>query len=171
MEYKLKLIDSSIITDDIYEMYQDIPAEEIGSNNRFKGISKDEFAKIMNECILEKNKINPELNTTTNRYIYYVDNKPIGELGIRTLLNEFWINRGSQIFYKIRLSERNKGYGNKLLELALKECKSLGFKRVRINCDDNNLPSKKVILKNGGMIDIKSYKTSTGYSSSYIIEI
>lgn len=56
-----------------------------------------------------------------------------------------------------------------MLELALNECKKIGMKQVRINCDDNNLSSKRVIEKNGGNVDIKSYKTQTGTSSSYII--
>lgn len=171
MEYKLKLVDSSVLTDDIYEMYQDIPSEEIGSSNKLKGKTKEEFKNIINEFILEQSVVNHSLNTTTNRYIFYVNNKPIGELGIRTTLNEFWINKGSQLFYKIRLSERGKGYGNKLLEMALEESEKMGFKKVRINCDDNNIISKKIILKNGGKIDIKSYKTSTGYSSSYVIDL
>ncbi len=42
---------------------------------------------------------------------------------------------------------------------------------MRINCDDNNIASKKVILKNGGIVDIKNYKTKDGSSSSYIINL
>lgn len=98
-------------------------------------------------------------------------NKLIGEVGIRTTLNDFWINKGSQIYYKIRLSERNKGYGNTILFLALKEAKKLGLKKIRINCNDKNIFSKKIIIKNGGVVDIKSYKTNDGFSSSYIIDL
>ena len=58
-----------------------------------------------------------------------------------------------------------------MLQLALIQCKKLGMKKVRINCDDNNVASIKVIKNNGGMLDIKSYKTNNGYSSSYIIDI
>ena len=31
--------------------------------------------------------------------------------------------------------------------------------------------SKKIIIKNGGVVDIKSYKTNEGFSSSYIIDL
>lgn len=74
-------------------------------------------------------------------------NNPIGELGIRTTLNDFWLNRGSQIFYKILPQYRNKGYGTIMLNLALEKCKEFGFKTIRINCDDKNIASKKIIEK------------------------
>lgn len=156
---------------DLYDMYQDIPALEIGSSNKIKGISYDAFLIKYKEYIDEEKKINEILNTTTKRFILKSKNKLIGEVGIRTTLNDFWINKGSQIYYKIRLSERNKGYGNTILFLALKEAKKLGFKKIRINCNDKNIFSKKIIIKNGGIVDIKSYRTNDGFSSSYIIDL
>ena len=93
-----------------YEMYQDIPEVEIGSENPLYGKNYDDFQQYLNQCIEEETNENINFyNTTTNRYIYYDNTYPIGEVGIRTSLNDFWINRGSQIFYKIRLSEREKG--------------------------------------------------------------
>jgi predicted acetyltransferase len=159
------------IRNDVYDMYQDIPKYELGSTNPFYGLTFEEYVNIIPTIKREETIIDNKLNTTTNRYIFYIDNKPIGELGIRTTLNDFWINKGSQIFYKIRLSERNKKYGNKILELGLKECKKLGMKQVRINCDDSNEASKKVIINNRGKLDIVSYKTNDGTSSSYIIDL
>ena len=159
-----------IINEELYEMYQDIPAYEIGSRNELSDISFKEFMDKCDEYIKEESIINKKLNTTTKRFILY-DNKPIGELGIRTTLSDFWINNGSQIYYKIRKSERGKGYGNIILKLGLLEARKLGFNKVRINCDDKNIKSKKIILKNGGILDIKSYKTEYGTSSSYIIKI
>lgn len=156
---------------ELYEMYQDIPKEEIGSTNKMNGISYGDFKEKCNEFINEETIENTEIHTTTSRFILYDNNKPIGEVGIRTTLNDFWKNKGSQIYYKIRKSERKKGYGNIILELALIEAKKLGFNKVRINCDDNNIASKKVILKNGGIVDIKKYKTKDGSSSSYIINL
>ena len=159
------------VNKNLYEMYQDIPRKEIGSSNELNGISYEDFILKCNELIKEEKIINKDLNTTTNRYILYDNSIPIGEVGIRTTLNDFWKDKGSQIYYKIRKSYREKGYGNKILELALIEAKKLGFDKVRINCDDNNIKSRKIIIKNGGIIDIESYKTESGTSSSYIIEV
>lgn len=159
------------INKDLYNMYQDIPKREIGSHNILYGLTYEEFKLKCFELIEEETIIKENLDTTTKRYILYDDNVPIGETGIRTTLNGFWVNYGSQIYYKIRSSYRNKGYGNIILKLALLEAKKLGFNKVRVNCNDNNIKSKKIILKNGGIIDIESYKTKYGTSSSYIIEV
>ena len=169
---KIKLVPfKELIGKDLYNMYQDIPENEVGSSNLLKGLTYKEFQNKVKEIVKEETIINEKLNTTTKKYILVDDKKLIGEVGIRTTLNDFWINKGSQIFYKIRLSKRNKGYGNIILKLALEEARKLGFKQIRINCDDKNIRSKKVILKNGGKPDIISYKTNDGTSTSYLIEI
>lgn len=159
------------INQEVYLMYQDIPKQEIGSTNICNGVSYEEFENICKEYVKEEKIINPELNTTTIRYILFTSGKPVGEVGIRTILNDFWINKGSQIFYKIKKSERGKGYGNIILNLALIEAKKLGFKQVRVNCNNQNIPSQKTIIKNGGKLDIKDYTTKEGISSSYIINL
>lgn len=172
MKNNIKLVPlKELVNEELYDMYQDFPKEEIGSINDYYGLSYDEFILKCREKINEEYVINEKINTKTKVFILIDNDKLIGEVGIRTTLNDFWINRGSQIYYKIRLSERNKEYGNVILKLALEEAKKLGFKQIRINCDDNNIPSKSVILKNGGVVDIKSYKTTNGTSSSYIIKI
>lgn len=173
MKYNnIKLIPlKECINEYLYDMYQDIPKEEVGSINKINGVDYDKFLKIINEYIKEEININPIINTTTLRYVLFVHDLPIGELGIRTTINEFWKNNGSQIYYKIRMSERGKGYGNIILKLGLQEAKRLGFNEVRINCDNNNIASKKVILNNGGKPNIINYKTENGYSTSYIINL
>ena len=156
----LKLIPiKDCISKDLYEMYQDIPIKEIGSTNKYKDISYELFL----EQIREEND--------TLKYILFVNDLPLGEIGIRKTINDFWLNKGSHIYYKIRYSERGKGYGSIILYLALKEAKKIGFKKIRINCDNKNIPSKKIILKNGGKKDIIDYKTEDGYSTSYLINI
>ena len=159
------------INKELYNMYQEMPKNEIGVSNIFYGISYNEFIMKSIPYTLEERIINKSINTKTKRYILFINNIPIGELGIRITLNDYWINKGSQIYYKIRKCERNKGYGNKILLLGLIEAKKLGFDKVRINCDDNNIASKKVIINNGGIIDIKSYKTKNGTSTSYVISL
>ena len=172
MKNNIKLVPlKDLICKELYQMYQDIPKGEIGSTNILNGVSYKEFIDICNKYIKEETIINKDINTTTKRYILCDNDKLIGEVGIRTTLNDFWVNKGSQIYYKIRLSERKKGYGNSILKFALIEAKKLGFKKIRINCSDNNIASKKVILKNKGILDINGYYTKEGISSSYIIKL
>ena len=161
MNYELKKINAKMGKKE-FEMYQDIPKEEVGSSNIIHGKSFEEFKNILKKYKNEEIEINKEINSTTNRYVFYVDGEPIGEIGIRTTLNNFWLEQGSQIFYKIRKSMRNKGYGTKMFEFALAECKKLGMKTVCLNCNDNNIASKRVIEKNGGKL-LFNYGKSSRY--------
>ena len=71
MECKLELINRNM-GKDVYLMYQDIPSEELGSTNKIKNCSIDKFYDIIEEFKKEETIINPDLNTTTNRYIFFV---------------------------------------------------------------------------------------------------
>lgn len=93
------------INKELYEMYQDILFKEIGSINKLKDIELEEFYNICKKYIKAEEFINEQLNTTTLRYILYNNKLPIGEVGIRNTINDYWKNQGSQIHYKIRLSE------------------------------------------------------------------
>lgn len=73
-----------------YEMYQDIPRIEVGSENPICGKNYSEFKKYIEQYIKDETIADSKLqDATTNRYVYYVDDYPIGEVGIRTSLNEF----------------------------------------------------------------------------------
>ena len=55
-------------------------------------------------------------------------------------------------YYRVRLSERHKGYGTKMLELGLDEFRKLGFKEVYGQSSAGNIGSAKVIENNGGIL-------------------
>ena len=73
----------------------------------------------------------------------------IGEIAIRHRLNEALERRGGHIGYGVRYSEWNRGYGTKMLALALEKAKELRISPVLITCNDDNLASASVIEKNG----------------------
>ena len=134
-----------------YEMYQDIPSKESGSTNKCYGVPYERFKDYLQKEIDRKiNNVTSE-DTPTITYVMYVDNKPVGIVCIRTEIDENWRKWSGNFYYKIRKSERNKGYGTKILELALKELKKLGFKEVYGQSSDGNIASAKVIEKNGGI--------------------
>lgn len=157
----LKKIDLSVEMPE-YQMYQDMPKEENGQINSLVGISYDDFKSQMNYYMKCEHEIDPKVESCTNRYIYYVNEKPVGEILVRTTINERYLNRSSQIYFKMRSSERNKGYATKMLELCLKECKKIGFDKVYLNCGNDNIPAKYVILNNGG-IKVKEHNNITRY--------
>ena len=87
-------------------------------------------------------------------HLWFVDGKKyIGTVLLRHQLNEDLLNIGGNITYEIRPSERGKGYGKKMLELALLEAKERGLDKVLVTCDEDNIASKKIIEANGGIQD------------------
>ena len=77
----------------------------------------------------------------------------LGAVNIRHYLNEELLKSGGHIGDGIRPSERRKGYGTKMIALALEECKKLGIKKVLMTCDKDNIASAKTIIKNGGVLE------------------
>lgn len=54
------------------------------------------------------------------------------------------------IGYDISPAYRNRGYGARILKLALKRASEIGIKKAIVNCEIDNIPSKKIIEKNNG---------------------
>ena len=77
----------------------------------------------------------------------------VGAVNVRHYLNDQLIIRSGHIGDGIRPSERGKGLGTKMVDLALKECDKLGIKRVLMCCDKDNIASAKTITKNGGILE------------------
>ncbi len=76
-----------------------------------------------------------------------------GAVNIRHWLTENLRIEGGHIGYGIRPSKRNKGYGTRILSLALEETAGMGISRVLVTCDKENVHSASVILRNGGELD------------------
>jgi len=89
--------------------------------------------------------------------LWLIDNENfIGEVGIRHELTPALLQYGGHIGYEIRWSESQKGYGTKMLAMALQFCKEeMGLGKVLITCDDDNIGSIKVIENNGGVLENK----------------
>ncbi len=77
----------------------------------------------------------------------------VGEVQIRHKLTKHLREIGGHIGYVIRPSKRKKGYGKKILALALKKAKLLGMRKVLVTCDATNIGSKKIIEANGGIFE------------------
>lgn len=94
---------------------------------------------------------------------WLIDNgEYIGGVAIRHELNENLKKFGGHIGYDIRPSQRGKGYGSKILELALPKAKELGITKVLVTCDATNIGSRKIIEKNGGVLENQVPNPETG---------
>ncbi len=81
------------------------------------------------------------------------DDKLVGIIDCRLRLSNFLLKYGGNIGYSILPNERRKGYAKEMLRLALEYYKKLGFHRVLITCDKNNVGSYKTIKSNGGILE------------------
>lgn len=79
------------------------------------------------------------------------DNKIVGMISIRLMLNKALEAFGGHIGYGIRPSERRKGYNKINLYLALKRCYELGIEKVYLDCDIDNPGSYKTMEALGGV--------------------
>lgn len=86
----------------------------------------------------------------------------IGRVTVRHRLTERLEKFDGHIGYDIRPSKRQQGYGTEILELVLPKVKGLGIERVLITCRESNIASRKIIEKNGGVLENIVHDTEAG---------
>lgn len=94
--------------------------------------------------------------TRTYFLVRISDDRIVGMINIRLVLNKRLCDYGGNIGYSIRPTERRKGYNKVNLYLALKVCQEYGIKEVLMDCDKDNLGSAKTIQSLGGIL-IREY--------------
>lgn len=77
----------------------------------------------------------------------------VGAVNIRHYLNEQLLAVDGHIGDGIRPSERRKGYGTKMVALAVIECQKLGIQNILMCCDKVNTASARTIINNGGVLE------------------
>jgi predicted acetyltransferase len=89
-------------------------------------------------------------------YFWIADGDPgevIGFCAIRHTLNAFLLDQGGHIGYSVRPARRGQGHATRALALALDRAAELGIDWTLVTCDDDNEPSRRTILSNGGVLE------------------
>ena len=77
----------------------------------------------------------------------------LGRINRRHHLNENLREIGGHIGYDIRPSERRRGHATAMLAAALPLVAALGVEKALVTCDVENTASRKVIERNGGVLE------------------
>ena len=78
----------------------------------------------------------------------------LGQTSIRPdLRTPYLMTYGGHVGYSIRPRRRRRGYGRRILELALERCREIGLERVLVTCDEDNVASRRIIEANGGRFE------------------
>jgi predicted acetyltransferase len=77
----------------------------------------------------------------------------LGRLSIRHELNEYLLRGGGNIGYEVRPRARRQGHATAMLAAALPRAAALGIDPARLDCEADNVASRRVIEKNGGVFE------------------
>jgi predicted acetyltransferase len=77
----------------------------------------------------------------------------IGRLSIRHRLTAHLLVDGGNLGYEVRPGARRRGHATAMLAAALPLAAALGIDPARVDCDAGNHASRRVIEKNGGVLD------------------
>ena len=101
----------------------------------------------------------------TSYFLIVCEEEVVGNICFRHELNSELEEFGGQIAYSIKPSAREKGYGFCALSLLLDMIKE----DVLIMCENNNIASNRIIIKNGGVLVEKVIKYGLSINK-YIIK-
>ena len=97
------------------------------------------------------------------------DKKMVGIICLRHELNDFFKDFG-HIGYSVRPSERRKGYATEMLRQILIIANQIGLQQVQLSCENDNIPSVRTILKNGGIYE-RSYQYRENPADVFIVRL
>lgn len=77
----------------------------------------------------------------------------LGRIGIRHRLTPALLEMGGHIGYDVRPSARRRGHATEMLRQALGIARELGIEPALVTCDVDNVGSRAVIERNGGVLE------------------
>jgi predicted acetyltransferase len=86
--------------------------------------------------------------------LWWVDGDEfLGRIGVRHRLTPTLLEAGGHIGYDVRPSARRRGHATRMLGEALAIARELGINPALITCDVDNVGSRTVIERNGGVLE------------------
>lgn len=112
----------------------------------------EEFCSYLDRVAAWKNEETvPDGKVASTFLVAVIDGKIAGRLSIRHELNEFLAQVGGHIGYGVAPEFRGQGVATYMLKYGLEFMRARGVEKVFISCHSENVPSRKIIEKCGGV--------------------
>lgn len=141
------------------------PTDENGFTNKYEGVSREEFEKVVLPRLINNSKgIDlPEQHVPGTEFFLWEDDEIVGLFRIRHELNDFLREGAGHIGYGIKKEHRGKGYATKGLALTIEKAREIIKEdEIYMSVHKDNPASLQVQLKNSAYIhheDDKEYYT------------
>ena len=86
-------------------------------------------------------------------YIALLEDTVVGIMHLRFELNAILLERGGHLGYSTHPNFQGLGIASCMVNFAKTVFKEKGLDKILITCHDDNLPSKKVIINHGGILE------------------
>jgi len=129
-----------------YLSLQDRPVETLCDPEQFARYVEELHAAMV---------VPPEQGWVPATLLWIVDDgdQVVGRVSIRHRLNEHLLQVGGHIGYAVIPSARRRGHATAALAQSLPIAAGLGIDPALVTCDDTNVASRRVIEKNGGVLE------------------
>lgn len=118
-----------------------------GTDTDWLGPASDDF----DQFVAERQGVAIRWDVPNTIYWYVSGEFYLGSLNIRHSLTPALTEIGGHVGYHVVAPWHRQGHATRMLAAGLDECRRLGLDRVLLTCLPDNIPSRKVILANGGV--------------------
>ena len=115
--------------------------------------SDEGFAAFVAEKLAERESVLHEDWVLCTNLWWVDEDEYVGRMSIRHELNDWLAEVGGHIGYDVRRSRRGQGHATAMLRAALVIARDLGIERALLTCDEDNVASRIVIERNGGVFE------------------
>jgi predicted acetyltransferase len=120
-----------------------------GTDTDWLGPASDDF----DGFVAERRGVRTRWEVPSTVFWYVAREHYLGTLVLRHELTDELTQVGGHIGYHVVAPWRRQGHATRMLAAGLVEAGRLGLSRVLLTCAEDNEPSRRVILANGGVAD------------------
>ncbi|MBI5094330.1 MAG: GNAT family N-acetyltransferase [Candidatus Hydrogenedentes bacterium] len=157
---------SPVLPPGLRELLDDLGSGETGFGGTTVPTGETTIEDFVQQCcdMTDPSTLQSGLVPQTTFWALDADGTVVGMVRLRHYLNDKLRLQGGHIGYFIRRDQRSKGYAKEALRLALIELRKLGETRALLTVDLRNIPSIRVIERNGGHLESTVTDPDTGRS-------